>query len=316
MNSYLKFFYCLAITVCWYNRSYSQGCSDAGGCSLGGLKAADDLQHKSSVMLNMSYGVGEQKVQIYTSQLEFTTKLGKRFGLQLKLPYVFTHGNLGSINGFGDPLLAGTYKFYDKRNWMLSVNLGIKKNVNHSDKYPLTSLAYVPTVSLPMPYQTSLGTTDVLVGIDARHKDKWILAAGLQWPVINQNRNSFDTARIQYGDIAAQKQYFTSAQLMRRPDAILRIDRRIKLNKTFALYAGVLPIYHLGHDRFTDQYGVSHAIHGSKGLTLNVTSALVCNIAKNYQVTLRYATPAIVRKVRPDGLTRHYVIGLELKYYY
>lgn len=310
---YLRILF-VALNLCSLIEAYSQGCSDAGGCSLGGLKAADDLRYKMSFMLNTQYGVGEQNVKIYTPQLEYTLKLGQRFGLQAKLPYVFASGNLGSNNGFGDPLLAGIYKFYDKRSWALSINLGFKTNVNHADRPRQGPLAQW-IMSLPMPYQTSLGTTDLLGGIDAKYKDKWILAAAIQWPVINRNYNSFDTALVQPSDIE-RKQYFTSAQLLRRPDAMLRIDRRIKLNKTFALYAGVLPIYHLGHDRFTDAAGVSHAIHGSKGLTLNITSALVCNIAKNYQVTLRYATPAIVRKVRPDGLTRHYVFGLELKYYY
>lgn len=315
MKTPIKTIACLIIAFCCFTNIYSQGCSDAGVCSLGGLKADINNYHRSIITLNLQYGLGEQNVKIFTPQLEYLTRLSNKWSLQVKLPFVFASGNLGKVAAFGDITFGGIYQLYKKKNWQLSLNLGAKCPTSFANKKSKDDKSNPNTLSLPMPYQPGLGTYDALVGLDARYKENITMAVGFQMPVKQLNGNDFDTAKVPYYE-KEKKQYFTSAQLFRRPDAIIRIDYRLKFTKNFSLYLGALPIYHLGHDRFTDTFGISHAIHGSKGLTLNIYSAIDIKILKNYSITLRYAAPAIVRKVRPDGLTRHYVIGLELKYYY
>jgi hypothetical protein len=291
----------------------SQGCSDAGACSIGGLKNNGKDQY---IALNMLYGVGEQNVKIFGPQLEAVFKLGKKSGVQFKLPYIITSGNLGSTNGFGDITAVYNYRYYDKKKWQLGANIGFKIGVNDANK---KTPKYLPPrisntgYSYPMPYQTSLGTHDLLLGLDARLNEKWMLGLAAQLPFYQFNNNGFDTA-IFYSFETKQKQYFTSAKLLRRPDIILRIDRKFILHKKLSLTAGVLSIYHLGHDRFTDLNGVDHALSGSKGLTLNLTGGLSYKASDHFSMIFRYASPVIVRKVRPDGLTRHFVCGLELRY--
>jgi hypothetical protein len=291
----------------------SQGCSDAGACSIGGLKNEGKDQY---IALNTSYAVGEQNVHIISPQLEAVFKLGKRSSVQVKLPYIFTSGNLASTNGVGDITAVYSYRYYDKNKWQLGLNIGFKYGVNDANKKkPLfyTSRPMTSDYSYPMPYQTSLGTHDLLIGFDARFRARWMFGLALQLPVYQFNHNGFDTA-IFYPSETKEKQYFTSAKLLRRPDLVFRLDRKFILHKKLALTAGVLPIYHLGHDRFTDRTGVDHALSGSKGLTLNLTGGLSYKASDHFSIILRYASPVIVRKVRPDGLTRHFVTGLELRY--
>ncbi len=316
----MKKLFVLLLTLLSFYNTWAQGCSDAGVCSIGGMKG-DGKDDKSYVALNLQYGLGEQNVRIFTPQFESVFKMNDRSSLQIKLPYVFAAGNLGALNGLGDISAIYNYRFYIKDPWNIGVSSGFKIGVNAADKKTkmvnsdLSPFPQLSPYSAPMPYQTSLGTHDLLFGLDARYDDKWIFGLGFQMPLYRFNRNTFDTALTKPSEIE-KKQYFTSAYLLRRPDIVLRIDRKIKLNKNMVLTAGVLPIYHLGHDRFTDTSGVSHAISGSKGLTLNLTGSFIYKINKEFTVIARYASPVIVRKVRPDGLTRHYVGGLELRYYF
>ncbi|MEZ4804101.1 MAG: hypothetical protein R2852_01055 [Bacteroidia bacterium] len=60
----------------------------------------------------MSFATGEQKVQIVIPQLEFNAKLNDKNALQLKLPYSFISGNLGSNNGLGDITLSFSKKSF------------------------------------------------------------------------------------------------------------------------------------------------------------------------------------------------------------
>jgi hypothetical protein len=315
----MKKFLALGLGLLLIYNLTAQGCSDAGVCSIGGLKG-DGNEENGYAALNLQYGIGEQNVRVFTPQLEAVFKLHNKSNLQLKLPYVFASGNLGAVNGIGDISLVGTYRFYDKNKWKIGFNLGFKLGVNAADKKTqivnsdLSPFLQTSSYSAPMPYQTSLGTHDLLIGFDAKYNKKWILGLGFQMPLYQFNKNSFDTALANPVE-TEKKQYFTSAQLFRRPDIVLRIDRQfILIKEKLVLQAGILPIYHLGHDRITDRSGVSHAISGSKGLTFNITSAISYQLNKRFSLIARYASPLIVRKVRPDGLTRHYVSGLELRY--
>ncbi len=311
-----------ALTVLSINSSWSQGCSDAGVCSIGGLKD-NGSEEKHYAALNIQYAIGEQNVRIFTPQLEGLFRIREKYGIQVKVPYTFTGGNLGAVNGFGDITLAGMYKFYDKKKWKAGMNMGVKIGTNKADKKTkvvdsnLITLPYVDPYSAPMPYQTSLGTTDLLFGLDARYGDWWSFGLGLQVPVLQFNRNTFDTALAKPAE-TEKKSYFSSAHLYRQPDLILRVDRKIEfIKKKLFMTLGVLPIYHLSEDRITVSRGsttVRQSVDGSDGLTLNLTGSLSYRPVDDFLFIFRYAAPAIVRKVRPDGLTRHWVSGLEIRY--
>lgn len=297
------------------NASYlfAQGCSDAGLCTAGGMKDNGTAIEKSSFTLNNQFGVGEQKTNIFSTQLEYQRRLSDMFSIQFKLPWVFASGNLGSNNGIGDITIAASYKTYDSKPWKINSTLGFKLPTGSTDKGILTINPSNQIYSFPMPYQTGLGTFDLLLGMDFKYNDKWLLALGFQLPLIQNNKNSFDTSIRNLN--SEQRAYFSSSSLKRNADFVLRLERKFKLNDRTFLSLGTIPIFHLGNDNYTP-LSTNHSaeIQNSSGLTLNVGGGLMHYFSDEFSVSLKYASPLIVRKVRPDGLTREFVAGLELKY--
>jgi hypothetical protein len=304
--------YRLFLTICLlstFQFTFSQGCSDAGMCTLGGMKSGQNEMEKFSIALNTQYGLGEQGVAILSPQFELFVKTGSLSGIQLKLPYVFTNGNLGNNSNIGDITLGYTKRFKEKNDKILGFNIGVKFATGSTNA--LYTKSALP-VSFPMPYQTGLGSNDLLLGGNLIYKKNWLFALGVQIPLIQNNKNSFDTSLI--GNDMDARQYFSSSQLMRRPDLVLRIDRKIKLAEKLNANLGFIPIYHLGNDESQIGNNKRMVIENSDGLTLNFASSLSYKFSETFETHLRFATPLMVRKVRPDGLTRSMVLGLELKY--
>jgi hypothetical protein len=304
--------YRLFLIICFFSSfqfTYSQGCSDAGVCTLGGMKSGQNDMEKFSIALNTQYGLGEQGVGILSPQLELFAKTGTLSGIQLKLPYIFTNGNLGTNSSFGDITLGYTQRSEEKNDKIFGFNIGLKFATGSTNA--LYTKSALP-ISLPMPYQTGLGTNDLLLGGNMIYKKNWLFALGVQVPLIQNNKNSFDTSLI--GNDMDARQYFSSSQLIRRPDLVVRIDRKIKLNDQLHANLGFIPIYHLGNDESQIGNNKKMVIENSDGLTLNFASSLSYKFSETFETHLRFATPLMVRKVRPDGLTRSMVLGLELKY--
>jgi hypothetical protein len=305
----------LIVFISLFEKLPAQGCSDAGICTLGSSLKKDQTFDRFSFAINQSLGNAEQKVNVHSTQIEISKSVFKKAQVQLKLPYIFTQGNLANTEGLGDITASYTYQFYQKNDWIINYTLGFKLGVNAADKAFEIQLPANNTMwmALPMVYQTSLGTHDILLGADARYKRVWRFALGFQMPIVQFNKNNFESSIAQNTPNASA--YFTSNKLMRRPDALLRIDRSFNMHKRFQTNTGLIAVYHLLHDRvYNASNTASYAVHGSKGLTLNYAVSGTYTINKNFELSCRLAQPLIVRKTRPEGLTRHYVIGFELKY--
>ena len=79
---------------------------------------------------------------------------------------------------------------------------------------------------------------------------------------------------------------------------------------------GILALYRLQKDIITDKYGNRIAVNGSDGLTLNLTGSLQYEFSSRTGINLSFGTPLVVREVRPDGLTREFVLsaGIHLNF--
>ncbi|HEY1046597.1 MAG TPA: hypothetical protein VGF79_09170 [Bacteroidia bacterium] len=294
------------------SKTYSQGCSDAGMCSVGSMRSGEIDTSKFKFTLSYQYGVGEQNVNIHNTSFEISGRINQRSSIQFKLPFISTHGNLGNISALGDPTLVYTRQMNEHGKVKLNTNLGLKFPLGstRAGSVSMTSLSSTFAPNLPMPYQTGLGTFDLLLGADIKYKS-YVFALGFQLPLIQNNGNSFDTSYVT--EASPAKKYFSSSKLIRKPDLVARFDKGFVLNSKFRLQAGFVGIYHLAADQ-TVINGQTKEIENSDGLTLNFSSGLEYNASKYLAVKLNFATPLMVRKVRPDGLTRHYVIGIDLKY--
>lgn len=298
------------LNVLTNNQLKAQGCSDAGICTAGSMHSNADTLDKGSIALNTQLGIGEQNVQILTPQLEATVRITKHSFIQLKVPYVFVNGNLGKGSALGDMIAVAGYSILNKEKYKLALNAGMRIGVNSADFESSRFAPAISSIPLPMPYQTSLGTHDFLIGTDFKTHKNWLFALGLQLPFGQWNSNGFDTSLV---NVPEAKKYFSSEELRRKPDMVLRIDKSYKLKEKFTINGGFLGIYHLGHDRALNAVGDYFAISGSKGLTLNVNMGATYKMSNHFSIIGRFATPLIVRKVRPDGLTRKFVASLELR---
>lgn len=311
----------------------AQGCSDAGVCTAGPigevLHAGDSLptteQHRHYARMTFSYAIGERSTTVLQGIAELGLGITDRWSVQLRVPYLAAEGDLGSNSGVSDPVITTSLTVFQrsdstvsgKAQWRtvrkLDSMLGVRlpsgsANATAADGRPL-----------PMPYQTSLGTTDLLVGLNYRH-GRWSAALAYQAVMANANENTF--TRAAWMDDPKAQGYFESAYLERASDAVARIQYALPVGG-FVIQPGLLAIYHTAQDKReevpVDPAGMMRlpelvAVDGSEGLTLNATVDARYRINARWSAELAYGSPLIVREERPDGLTRSMVLNVGLRF--
>ncbi|MBX2980161.1 MAG: hypothetical protein KF905_12760 [Flavobacteriales bacterium] len=323
----------MALSLATCSGLSAQGCSDAGVCTAGPIGelhvGADSVGHVASTRhfgrLTMGYAVGEQRTTIRMAIAELSFGLSDRLSAGLRVPYQTTKCDLGDHSAIGDPVLTLNYMAWKRdaelrdgrtMRWRgarrVDFLFGVKLPAN-------TANATVNDRPLPMPYQTSLGTTDLLFGVNYRFH-RFNTALAFQLPLDQGNENQFNHAAWLLEPAA--RGYFESAFLERAPDAVLRFQYRLPFGK-FAVQPGLLAIQHLGQDTrleaAPDPAGMPVLptrvkVEGSEGLTLNLTLDAAYALSDRWTIELAYGSPLIVREERPDGLTRSMVLNTGLRY--
>lgn len=148
-----------------------------------------------------------------------------------------------------------------------------------------------------MAYQTSLGTYDIILGINSMYKN-WNFGLGYQHSFGN-NLNKFEH---RYDNPANFNNYNESYNLKRADDIMARIEYLVSINKTKIVF-GAIPIYHLADDVIKG----SQKVANSSGLTLNLIGKSHIFIKNNWIMEMVLAAPIIDKESRPDGLTRSFV---------
>lgn len=293
-----------------------QGCSDAGVCTAGpigelqmvGDSAVAGKEYRNLARLTFSYGVGEQGTTIVQVVPEIGIGITERWGVQLKVPYVSASGNLGSNSGLGDPTLTTSYGLVRTTQRRLDVIVGAKFPANKAD-------AKANGEPLPMPYQTSLGTTDLLFGLNYK-RQRFSAAIAYQHVLDQNNLSAFDP--VFYPSSSDAAAYFGSFHLKRANDLVVRGQYVFKFGDLL-LQPGLLAIQHLAKDQSIaasngTEGGRYQDIAGSDGLTLNLTADARYAFNDQWALELAMGTPLVVRDVRPDGLTRSLVLNVGLRY--
>lgn len=278
-----------------------QGCSDAGFCSAGSLQAASGSQseHRSMVSLKATYGAGEKGVTVFQIAPELEWVFRERHSIQASLPYVMTSGKLANHSGIGDALISYSHTIPFDEDRKLGLTLGFRLPTGTTDE-PFDS-----TRTLPMPYQTGLGTTDLILGTSLTWH-QWIMAVGVQMVLDNGNKNTYYDSGLGY---------FDSNGLERGNDALIRVGRLFKLGKV-NITPSVLAIYRLNKDEVQDFFGNRRQLKGSDGLTLNLNLAATVPLNERFSLRADAGAPAIVRDVRADGLTRSFAASLAVRYHF
>ncbi len=303
----LPFYSCLLLIILLSVKVKGQGCSDAGFCSIGSLKPTvdtDTTDLSNSIAVGVAYGIGLEKTQTVTSYIEYQHKFSKSLSIQSKITGGYSNGDLGTNFGAGDLFISGNYLFPSSNKNKFSLLAGIKIPLNNSNN---TNSDNLP---LPLDYQSSIGTYDVIAGMKYSIK-KFSFSSGVQIPFKQVNENTFFPQF--YQDTLAYK-YTPTNGFERKSDLLFRITYSVaNSNKNLVLQPNILAIYHLGDDTYMNTFGQKTTIENSAGLTLNAGVTLTKNLKNYHQLEFLFAAPLVVREVRPDGLTRSLVLNVQYK---
>ena len=280
---------------------YAQGCSDAGACTAPGFALHNDSIHTSAVIneirLGFSYGNADNAIRVIGQYLEYHRQLDPLTRLSARLSELAQFGNDISTWGPSDLFLNGSFGLSN----VLSVSAGVKLPLMQADR----SLNGLP---LPMDYQSSLGTVDLLLGLNYRYGAWRMLFAWQQ--TLTQNKNRFDP-NLYPGD-SPLNGFADTRSYSRQGDVLLRLSHAFQLKK-WTLTPGILPIYHLGNDSYEDDLGTEREIEGSAGLTLNAIAYIDYSFSRASALQWNFGFPLVVRESRPDGLTRGFQTSIEYR---
>ena len=278
----------------------AQGCSDAGACSIESLNF-DETSKDSKLRLNLeqTFGLGEKFVFISQTTAGFQYKFGATTLFELRVPFIFTLGNLGHTSGVGDLIISVNQRIKKNDYFGLSIILASRIKSNDADKYN-------DEQALPMAYQTSLGTYDIILG-SLLSIPNWDFYAAWQHS-FGRNKNNY---LISDPTIPENKQYYESNKLKRGDDLFFRSRRFFNLKNGNRIISNALVIYRLNKDEIIKN-GQSLKLDGSTGLTINLSLTYSKIIKENRKLDFYVAFPIIDRQYRADGLTRNVVLGIRL----
>ncbi|HAC23648.1 MAG TPA: hypothetical protein DCE81_01900 [Cytophagales bacterium] len=307
----MKIFWGLALTLVSFDL-LGQGCSDAGFCTMGAMKPDQPYNKRAQLKLrsfDISFYRGTTTLTpiVYVATAEFNFSLGNKNSFQVKLPYQFVRGKLGETATISDISLCFTRNIFSSDRFDINVSVGGKLPSNNAN---LTSTAGFP---LPMYYQTSLGTYDVISGISLISRN-WMLATGIQVP-LNQNENNFlwRNWASSTEDQSYIRQYNPANELMRGTDIMLRVERNFRFAR-FNTSLGLLPIWRLNHDEITNGEGKRVKVAETTGLALSAIATFGFNFDVRSSMRLLLGHKIVQRTAEPDGLTRNLVSSLGYSY--
>lgn len=280
----------------------AQGCSDAGACTLHGLvpenSQADSAQY-TTLSIGGFFGTADYDIGVAGAYLAVNRRLSKRLSVDVKLTSLAQSGNDISVFGVSDVFVNLTVEATSDLSFTGAVKIPLADGGAMRDGLPL-----------PMDYQASLGTVDLITGI-GYSIDKLHMVLAYQQP-FTQNANTFFASL--YPSTSVLSTIQSTNEFYRQPDLLLRVSYPFAVGESWTITPSMLPIYHIGDDRFTDEMGVVRDIVGSQGLTLNANLYVDYVLSTQHALQFNVGVPFIVRDARPDGLTRGVIATLQYSY--
>lgn len=300
----------------------AQGCSDAGFCTMGAMKPDQKFTSKSNVQLR-SIEVGQYigltrfADVILAYNVDFNVALNPKTTLQFKIPYQIVDGPLARTNGLGDISLSLTRNLVTKSNYQVNFTLGGKIPTGNPTKLDDQGRP------LPMYYQSTLGTFDVVLGLSFITR-KWLIATGYQ-QALNQIDNQFvwgayEPVNGMNSDISQEffenvvREYPVSRNLYRGKDVMLRVERNFRFSK-FNVNLGMLYIYRLDRDRI-ERGDLELISDQSNGLAWTGLAGFGYRVSPKSSIKVMNGFRIIKRHFNPDGLSREFVntVSYQLKF--
>ena len=310
----------LSLLLCLFilsTQSFSQGCSDAGFCTMGAMKPDQSYNKKIKLTLRtmeLSFYRGTTTLTpiVYVATADLNFSLNRKNTFQVKIPYQHVEGRLAKTSGLSDFSICFTRNLYSSDKYDLNLSIGGKIPSNNSNFTSSEGRA------LPMYYQTSLGTYDLIAGISLISR-KWLFATGIQIP-LNSNKNNFDWHHPEWKndpDSSYIRHYANAIDLKRGTDVMLRVERNFRFSR-FNFSVGVLPIYRIISDRYTNFKGVRStkdaAGNEASGLALSWITTAGYSFNARSGIRILVGHKMVQRTFSPDGLTRELVSSVTYIY--
>lgn len=321
-RNYYSLLTLVTILVFSITKSYGQGCSDAGFCTMGAMKPSQIYTKKINFKLRsaeVSWGHAKTTLSpvIDAITADLTFGINEKTSFQVKLPYYRVSGSLGETSGLSDISYSITRNVYSTEQFHINATIGGKIPTNKSDldsdikseSFKTPSLPAGTSVDLPMYYQTSLGSYDLVAGA-SYISQKWMFATGIQI-ALTENENDFRWG--QWGGYPSQpyvNDYPLANNLKRGTDVMLRVERAFHFSK-WDIRVGMLPIYRITKDEIYD-FNTDQRVKVDKTTGLAMTALL--NVAyhfnTNNSLSVLYGQKITDREINPDGLTRKFVTSV------
>jgi hypothetical protein len=247
--------------------------------------------------------------KVYVATADFNFSINSRNTVQIKIPYQFTDGNFGGASSISDISLCYTRTIKSTPYYDVNLSFGGKIPSNDSnlkeDDRPL-----------PMYYQTSLGSYDLIAGASVITRD-WLIATGIQ-VALNENKNQFWYAEWDppvYPDPNYVMDYDLATNLKRGTDVMLRVERNFRFSK-INFSAGLLGIYRITKDEIDDpeDSSVRLKVDETTGLALSAIVTAGYSFNTRSGIKILYGQRILHREVNPDGLTREMVTSVSYLY--
>ena len=277
-----------------FGMMHSQGCSDAGFCTLANFKpmTIEEKPLENTFKTGVSVGGADHNITIVSIYKEYNYKKDN-YSFGAKATFMAQIGSQVQTGNIGDIYITNGYSFFKDFNATLGIKMPLTDGNLTKDKN-----------ILPLDHQSSLGTVDLILGASYKIKNVQV-ALGFQQP-LSQNRNQFSSENV----IGTFENYQTTRNYKRAGDVMLRVSYPFEFNK-FKITPSVLPIYHLSNDLYTDATNVEREISGSQGLTINGNVYFDYKLNNKNAFQFNFGMPFVTRIARPDGLTRSWIATLE-----
>lgn len=297
---------------------FSQGCSDAGFCTMGAMKPDQNYSKRIAIKLRsleVNYYMGTTTLtpKITVATIDFNLAVNDRSSLQIKVPYQSIKGSLGENSGLSDIVLSFSRNLKTTDKWSLNGTLGTKIPTNDANTTVNNEHTGGADAPIHMYYQTSLGSFDAIAGISALNS-KWLFAAGIQI-ALNANNNQFLWGKFpNYPNREYIEQYNVGLKLKRGIDVMFRVERNWRFtNFNFSL--GLLPIYRITKDEVENKdTGERFKADGTTGLALSVLGSFGYQFDVNNSIKIIRGIKLTDREFNPDGLTRNEVWSVSYVY--
>jgi hypothetical protein len=268
----------IATLLVYSSPAFSQ-CSDAGICSI--ESALHDRKHQT-INFDYIYGASDSSLTYATYQLSGDIDVFTGTRIWASLPLVMTEGPLGGVSGIGDLIIVVNQKLFEIAGAGTFIDFGTR----------LATGTQNAGDSLPLKYQTGLGSNDLMFGLSVV-SDNINVGIGYQ---LNGGRSANEITRLKRGD-----DFIVRGGYMHRGESIdfggeLLAIKKLEEQSIFIHFDDSL-----GQEVFTN-------LPNSDAFQLNALLKARWNIANSFALTGSVGFPLLERKVSVDGLTRAYTL--------